>query len=76
MSSPNTGALASKLAELAASNLDRLNELLVAGNWEAALNLIDDVDATAKAVSRSCTHLASKVNKRHWSPLLEQEGQR
>ena len=67
-----TAALAGKVATLAAARLDQLNRLLEDGNWEAALNLINAVDSDAKAVSRSCTHLASKVNKRHWSPLLEQ----
>lgn len=67
----NANALAGKIATLAAIKLDRLNELLEDGKWEAALNLISAVDQDAKAVSRSCTLLASKVNKKHWSPLLE-----
>ncbi len=73
MADITTGALAGKIATLAAIKLDRLNELLNAGNWQAALSLINAIDADAKAVSRSCTALANKVNKRHWSPLLEQE---
>ncbi len=68
-----TTALAGKVATLAAIKLDRLDALLAGGNWEAALNLINAIDSDAKAVSRSCTHLANKVNKRHWSPLLDQE---
>lgn len=66
-----TSALAGKIAVLAAIELDRLNELIEAGKWEAALNLISAIDADAKAVSRSCSALATRINKRHWSPLLE-----
>jgi hypothetical protein len=73
MAEITTNALAGKIAVLTAIDLKRLNELLDAGKWHAALNLINAIDADAKAVSRSCTHLAGKVNKRHWSPLLEQE---
>ena len=71
----SASALAGKIAALAATKFERLNELLKAGNWQAALDLIDAIDADAKSVSRSCTALASKVNKRHWSPLLDQGGQ-
>lgn len=66
----NSNALSGKIAVLAAIKLDQLDELLEEGNWEAALNLISAIDADAKSVCRSCTALASKVNKRHWSPLL------
>ena len=71
----NSNALSGKIAVLATVKLDRLDELLENGNWEAALNLISDIDADAKSVCRSCTALASKVNKRHWSPLFEQQQQ-
>ena len=67
----SASALAGKIAVLAATKLDRLNLLLEAGNWETALGLIDAIDTDAKAVSRSCKALASKVNKRHWSPLVD-----
>ena len=70
----DASALAGRVAVLAASaKFERLNELLKAGNWHAALNLIGDIDADAKSVSRSCTALANRVNKKHWSPLLDQE---
>jgi hypothetical protein len=75
MANPTTNALAGRIAVLAATKFERLNELLEAGNWQTALDLINAIDADAKAVSRSCTALASKVNKRHWSPLLDQGGQ-
>ena len=72
MADLNASALAGKVAVLAANaKFERLNELLKAGNWHAALNLIGDIDADAKAVSRSCAALANKVNKRHWRPLLD-----
>jgi hypothetical protein len=71
MAELTTNALASKVAVLAAAKFDRLNLLLEAGNWEAAMGLIDSIDADAKAVSRSCTALANKVNKKHWNPLLD-----
>jgi len=71
MADVTTSALASKVAVLADTKLDRLNLLIKAGNWEAALGLINAIDAEAKAVSRSCTALASKVNKKHWSPLID-----
>ena len=73
MAEITTNALAGKIAVLAVIDLKRLKELLGDGKWHAALNLINAIEADAMAVSRSCTHLASKVNKQHWSPLLEQE---
>ncbi len=72
MAEITTNALDGKIAVLTAINLKRLNELLGDGKWHAALNLmINAIDADAKAVSRSCTHLTNKANKRHWSPLLD-----
>jgi hypothetical protein len=71
MAEITTNALAGKIAVLAVIDLKRLNELLGDGKWHAALNLINAIDADAKAVSRSCTALANKVNKKHWSPLLD-----
>jgi hypothetical protein len=73
MADINTNPLAGKIAVLAANDLKRLTELLNDRKWQAALDLLNAIDADAKAVSRSCTHLASAVNKRHWSPLFEQE---
>jgi hypothetical protein len=72
MAEITTNALAGKITVLTAINLTRLNELLGDGKWHAALNLmINAIDADAQAVSRYYTSLASKVNKRHWSPLLD-----
>jgi predicted thioredoxin/glutaredoxin len=70
MADINTQPLAGKIAALGAVNLERLNELLKKQHWRAALDLISDIDADAKTVSRSCAALANKVNQRHWSPLL------
>ena len=71
MAALNTAALASRVEGLRQRDLSRLEQLLKDEQWAQALDLLDEIDREAKSISRSCTHLASKVNKQHWSPLLE-----
>lgn len=68
----NSKALAAKVAILQSINFERLDELLAEKKWVAALNLIDAISADAKSVARSCTALATKINKRCWTPLLDE----
>lgn len=75
MAASRTDALRRKIAVLMETDLERLEQLLAVGYWAAAIDMLDDIDANAKAVSRACTRVASRTCRAHWSPLLDQEMQ-
>lgn len=69
----NSADLSERIKKLAAAKVDQLNQLLAAGNWQAAVHLIDDIHSDAMSVQGSCRVLALAVNNKHWSPLSPPE---
>ena len=55
-------------------HLDHAEQCFAEHRWEAGIGHLNDVMGQAQKVIRKAQSLASKVNKRHWSPLLEIEG--
>jgi hypothetical protein len=74
MAKPITSALAKRLASIAAIKVERLNQLIEARNYQAAVHAIDDINAEALGVSGSCQHLANTIRGRFWNPLFDERG--
>ena len=54
-------------------HLDHADQCFAQQRWEAGIGHLNDVMIQAQKVINKSKALASKVNKRHWSPLLELE---
>jgi len=54
-------------------HLDHAEQCFAQHRWEAGIGHLNDVMIQAQKVINKSKALASKVNKRHWSPLLELE---
>ena len=67
-----TGPLKNKLRVLAETKrLDQIQKLISDENYAEAVNAINDLNGEILSVGRACSGLATKIAKRHWSPLLE-----
>ena len=67
-----TGPLKNKLRILAGTKrLDQIQKLISDENYAEAVNAINDLNGEILSVGRACSGLATKIAKRHWSPLLE-----
>ena len=70
-----TKALQGKLRVLAETQrLEQIQELIAAQNFAGAVNAINDLNGEILSAGRACSGLATKIAKRHWSPLLEGQG--
>ena len=54
-------------------HLDHADQCFAQQRWEAGIGHLNDVMTQAQKVINKTKRLASTVNKRHWSPLLENE---
>jgi hypothetical protein len=68
----NTAPLRKKMLALCNSKLlDQIETLIEDGSYGRAIDAINDLNAEIISASRACSGLATKVVKRHWSPLFE-----
>lgn len=51
--------------------VDRIKELIADNHFESAIHEINALNSEITLASRACSGLATVINKRHWSPLLE-----
>ena len=54
-------------------HLDHADQCFAQQRWEAGIGHLNDVMTQAQGVINKVKRLASTVNKKHWSPLLESE---
>ena len=52
-------------------HLDHADQCFAQQRWEAGIGHLNDVMVQAQRVINKTRRLASTVNKRHWSPLLQ-----
>lgn len=72
MDSPSTRRLRPQLQALGDSErMARIDRHLSDGNWPAAIDELNALDADVLRCHRGLSALAVRVNSRHWSPLLE-----
>ena len=56
---------------LCEDHLDHADQCFAQQRWEAGIGHLNDVMVQAQKVINKTKKLASSVNKRHWSPLLQ-----
>ena len=67
-----TGPLRNKLRVLAETKrLEQIQKLISDENYAGAVNAINDLNGEILSAGRACSGLATKIAKRHWSPLLD-----
>ena len=54
-------------------HLDHADQCFAQQRWEAGKGYLNDVMTQAQGVINKVKRLASTVNKKHWSPLLESD---
>ena len=54
-------------------HLDHADQCFAQQKWEAGIGHLNDVVVQAQRVINKATRAASRVNKRHWSPLLQRD---
>ena len=54
-------------------HLDHAEQCFAHHRWEAGIGHLNDVMIQAQKVINKSKALASAVNKRHWSPLLQRD---
>lgn len=68
-----TGPLRNKLLILSETKrLEQIQELIATKKFASAVREIDDLNSEILSAGRACSGLATKIAKKHWSPLLEE----